>query len=217
MLPTMNGTEDAPVFLVGMMGAGKTTVGRRLARRLGWRFVDADRELEARLGVPVATVFELEGEEGFRRREAALIDELTQRPGFVVATGGGAVVTPVNRQVLHRRGRVIYLRASVADLWHRLRRDTVRPLLRTADPRGRIEQLVAARDPLYRETAHWVIDTGRQPIDTVVDAILAGLDSVMPGCPGSAVDDPAPPPVAAGSGPAAPRAAAEPPSRTTDA
>lgn len=176
MLAPMDGrVDDTPVFLVGMMGAGKTTVGRRLARRLGWSFVDSDRELEARLGVPVATVFELEGEEGFRRREAALIDELSRRPGRVLATGGGAVVTPANRAVLHERGRVVYLRASVGDLWHRLRRDTARPLLRTADPRARIEALVAARDPLYREVAHLVVDTGRQPVDAVVGAILRRL------------------------------------------
>jgi shikimate kinase len=163
------------VFLVGMMGAGKTTVGRRLARRLGWAFVDADRELEARLGVPIATIFELEGEAGFRQRESALIDELSGRNALVLATGGGAVLDPVNRGVLHERGRVIYLRASVGDLWHRLRRDKVRPLLRTADPRARIEALLALRDPLYREAAHVVVDTGRQPIEDVVDAILARL------------------------------------------
>lgn len=170
----------SPLFLVGMMGAGKTTVGKRLARRLGWPFVDADKELEARLGVPVQTIFELEGEAGFRRREAALIDELTRREATVFATGGGAVLDPANREVLAARGRVVYLRASVGDLWHRLRRDKVRPLLRTADPRARIEQLVAARDPLYREVAHVTVDTGRQPVEQVVDAILARLARTPP-------------------------------------
>jgi shikimate kinase len=172
-----------PVFLVGMMGAGKTTVGKRLARRLGWSFVDADRELEARLGVPVQTIFELEGEPGFRRREAALIDELTQCAQVVFATGGGAVLDAGNRALLHERGRVVYLRASVGDLWHRLRRDTVRPLLKTADPRARIEELVGQRDPLYREVAHLTIDTGRQPIEQVVDAILARLGQPAPAAP----------------------------------
>jgi len=157
------------------MGAGKTTVGKRLARRLGWGFVDADRELERRLGVPVATIFELEGESGFRRREAALIDELTGRDAIVLATGGGAVLDPANRRRLRERGRVVYLRASVAHLWGRLRRDKVRPLLRTADPRARIEELSALRDPLYREAAHLIVDTGRQPIEEVVDAILRRL------------------------------------------
>jgi shikimate kinase len=176
------------VYLVGMMGAGKTTVGRRLARRLGWSFVDADRELEARLGVPVATVFELEGEAGFRRRESALIEELTLREAVVLATGGGAVLDPANRAVLRGRGRVLYLRASVGDLWHRLRRDTVRPLLRTADPRARVEALLRDRDPLYREAAHDVVDTGRQPVDEVVGAIL----SVLPPGLGATGGTPAP-------------------------
>jgi shikimate kinase len=163
----------AALFLVGMMGAGKTTVGRRLARRLERPFVDADRELEVRLGVPIPTIFELEGEAGFRRREAAIIDELTRREPIVLATGGGAVLDPANRAALHERGRVVYLRASVGDLWHRLRRDKVRPLLKAPDPRARIEELVRLRDPLYREVAHLVVDTGRQPVDQVVDAILA--------------------------------------------
>lgn len=171
---------DAPntarmISLVGMMGAGKTTVGRRLARRLGWSFVDADRELESRLGVPVTTIFELEGEAGFRRRECELIDELTQRSATVLATGGGAVLDPTNRTLLHERSHVIYLRASVGDLWHRLRRDTTRPLLRTEDPRGRIETLVTQREPLYRDTAHLTVDTGRQPVERVVDAIVTRL------------------------------------------
>lgn len=186
ILPAMSERDDdAPVVLVGMMGAGKTTVGKRLARRLGWPFVDADRELEVRLGVPVATVFELEGEAGFRRREAALIDELSRRRGLVLATGGGAVVTESNRAALRARGRVIYLHASVADLWHRLRRDTVRPLLRTPDPRARIEHLASARDPLYRETAHWVIETGREPVEAVVGAILRCIQ----GPPAAAASD----------------------------
>ena len=187
--PNEGPADRRALFLVGMMGAGKTTVGKRLARRLGWPFVDADRELEARLGVPVQTIFELEGEPGFRRREAALIDELTQRTDVVFATGGGAVLDAGNREALRTRGRVVYLRASVGDLWHRLRRDKVRPLLRTADPRARIEELVARRDPLYREIAHLTIDTGRQPVEQVVDAILARLGQSAPAAAPS--DEPA--------------------------
>jgi shikimate kinase len=137
--------------------------------------VDADRELESRMGVSIATVFELEGEEGFRRREVSLIDELTQRVDTVLATGGGAVLNERNREVLHERGCVVYLHAAPGDLWHRLKRDTVRPLLRAPDPRGRIEALVLARDPLYRGTAHLIVETGRQPVDRVVGAVLAGL------------------------------------------
>jgi shikimate kinase len=168
------------LFLVGMMGAGKTTVGRSLSRQLGLDFVDADRELEARLGVGIPTVFELEGEAGFRRRESALIDELTRRDRLVLATGGGVVMDPANRRALHERGFVVYLRASVADLWYRLRRDRQRPLLQTADPRGRIELLVAERDPLYVEVAHLVVDTGRQPVDSVVADIIERIPALSP-------------------------------------
>jgi len=177
----MSSPPGAPslISLVGMMGAGKTTVGRRLARRLGWSFVDADREIEARLGVPVTTIFELEGEAGFRRRECELIEELTRRSATVLATGGGAVLDPANREALHSRSQVIYLRASVGDLWHRLRRDTTRPLLRTEDPRGRVEALVALRDPLYRETAHLTVDTGRQPVERVVETIVSRLPASL--------------------------------------
>lgn len=177
------------ICLVGMMGAGKTTVGRRLARRLGWSFVDADRELEARLGVPIATIFELEGEAGFRQRESELIEELTGRSATVLATGGGAVIDPANRAALRERGQVIYLRASVGDLWQRLRRDTTRPLLRTEDPRARIEALVELRDPLYRDCAHLVIDTGRQPVERVVETIVDRLPPQFEQRP-DAVDEP---------------------------
>ena len=160
------------IFLVGMMGAGKSTVGVRLARRLDRAFIDADRELEERFGVSVPTIFELEGEAGFRRRESMLLDELTLRSGLVLVTGGGAVLSEANRQMLHARGRVIYLQASASDLWQRLRRDRNRPLLRTANPRERIQKLTADREPLYHAVAHHVVTTSRQPIDQIVDAIV---------------------------------------------
>jgi len=134
--------------------------------------VDADRELEQRCGVAVATIFEVEGEAGFRRREAALIDELSAQAGLVLATGGGAVLAEGNRARLRERGLVVYLCATPAELWHRLRNDKVRPLLRTPDPRRRIADLVAQRDPLYRECAHLVVQTGRQPADRVVQEIV---------------------------------------------
>ena len=174
----MNSQQQAsqrPIFLVGMMGSGKSTVGKRLAVALGRTFIDADKELETRCGVPISTIFELEGEPGFRRREACLIDDLTGQPGLVMATGGGAVLLPENRRVLHERGYVVYLKAGVQDLWLRLRNDKVRPLLRTADPRRRIAELVEARDPLYMECAHLVVRTGRQPVERVVAEIVACL------------------------------------------
>lgn len=163
------------LILIGMMGSGKSTVGRRLAALLGRPFVDADTVLEQRCGVPISTIFELEGEAGFRKREAQLIAELAQPSGSVLATGGGAVIDADSRALLHREGFVIYLQAGVSDLWHRLRRDRGRPLLRGPDPRGRIESLVSIRDPFYREAAHLVITTGRQPVERAVADIMAAL------------------------------------------
>ena len=167
------GGPSGLICLVGMMGAGKTTVGKRLARRLGWAFVDSDRELEARLGVSIPTIFDLEGEAGFRRRESELVQELALRRGTILATGGGAILDPENRRVLHEQAHVVYLRATVQDLWLRLRRDTTRPLLRAPDPRARIEALVRDREPLYQAVAHQVVETGRQPVERVVDALIA--------------------------------------------
>jgi shikimate kinase len=163
------------LILIGMMGSGKSTVGRRLASSLGRTFVDADTVLQARCGVPISTIFELEGEVGFRRREAALIAELAQPAASVLATGGGAVLSPASRALMHELGFVVYLQAPVAELWQRLKRDRTRPLLRTDDPRARIESLVTQRDPLYRQTAHLVVTTGRQPVTQTVADILARL------------------------------------------
>lgn len=163
------------IILIGMMGSGKSTVGRRLAAALGRPFVDADTVLEQRCGVPISTIFELEGEDGFRRREAQVIADLAQPSGCVLATGGGAVINADSRALLHRTGFVVYLQAGVNDLWQRLRRDRSRPLLRSSDPRARIEALVDARDPFYRQAAHCVITTGRQPVDRTVGEILAAL------------------------------------------
>lgn len=162
------------IFLVGMMGAGKTSVGRLLAQHLHLRFVDADQAIEARTGVRIPVIFEIEGEEGFRGREAAVIDELTREDGIVLATGGGAVLRADNRAALRQRGTVVYLRAAVDDLWHRTRHDRNRPLLHTPDPRGRLEELLAMREPLYQAVAHLTVDTSSQSLKVLV-ARLEGL------------------------------------------
>jgi len=172
---TPTSVASRPIFLVGMMGSGKSTVGRRLAARLGRRFLDADKALEERCGVPIATIFELEGEEGFRRRETALLDELSRLPSIVLATGGGAVMRDENRRMLAERGLVIFLQASLSDLWQRLRRDRVRPLLQTENPRERIASLLALREPLYREIAHITATSARQPVDDLVTDIIGRL------------------------------------------
>jgi len=142
------------LILVGMMGAGKSTIGRMLARATGFDFVDCDREIETRNGVPISTIFELEGEVGFRKREAALIDELTQRQRTVLATGGGAVLSAENRERLHSRGLVLYLQAGVDEILRRTAADRNRPLLQVADPKARIVELVTQREPLYAQVAH---------------------------------------------------------------
>lgn len=163
------------IFLVGLMGAGKTTVGRQLARRLGKRFVDSDQEIERRTGVKVTTIFEIEGEAGFRAREARIIEELTESTDLVLATGGGAVLDPANRARLAERGYVIYLRAQPRELWQRTRHDRSRPLLHGADPLARLDELFAARDPLYREVADLVIETGRQGVGALVAHVVSEL------------------------------------------
>lgn len=152
-------SDARSVFLIGMMGAGKSTVGRLLAQRLNYRFVDADREMEAKSGVPIPTIFEIEGESGFRRRELVLLGELTQQAGVVLATGGGAVLDADMAQTLRQRGLVIYLRASADEIFRRTRQDRSRPLLQTADPRARINELLAEREPLYEKAAHLVFQS----------------------------------------------------------
>jgi shikimate kinase len=154
------------------MGAGKTTIGRHLARSLARRFVDVDQVIEARCGVRIPTIFELEGEPGFRRRESCVIDEYSRMPGVVLATGGGAVLADCNRAMLRERGTVIYLRARADELYQRTRHDRNRPLLQTADPLARITELLVLREPLYEEVADVVIDTGRVSVSRLVHRIL---------------------------------------------
>jgi len=163
------------IFLVGMMGAGKTTLGRALAARMKREFVDTDRLLVDRTGVPVATVFEIEGEDGFRRRESAVLREVCEQEALVVATGGGIVLSEENRRVMRESGTVIYLRARVESLWERTRHDSNRPLLATPNPREKLAELLNQREPLYREVAHITVDSGPQSATTLVNRVLAAL------------------------------------------
>lgn len=154
------------------MGAGKTTVGRQLAKRLGRSFLDSDHEIVARTGVPIPTIFEIEGEEGFRRREAQTIYEVTEADNIVLATGGGVVINPENRKRLHETGWVVYLDVPPALLYERTRHDRNRPLLNVPDPMVRLEELHAARDPLYREVAHFVVDGSHLVASGIVQHLM---------------------------------------------
>lgn len=159
-----------------MPGGGKSTVGRQLARQLGVPFWDADHEVERRIGMPIRDFFDGHGEEAFRDIEEAVIDDLTKRAEGVLATGGGAVLRANNRAALHDRTVTLYLRASPEDLIRRLRHDTQRPLLQVADPARKLREMFAVRDPLYRQTAHFVIETGRPSVHSLVQMILMQLE-----------------------------------------
>jgi shikimate kinase len=163
------------LYLVGMMGAGKTTVGRLLARRLKLRFLDADQEIERRCGVKIPLIFEIEGEAGFRARESQVLAELMALEGLVLATGGGAVLAEENRRRLAARGTVIYLCARPEDLYERVRHDRNRPLLATRDPLGRLRELYGERDALYRSIADVVVDTGRQSVQALARELVNQL------------------------------------------
>ena len=162
------------ICLVGMMGAGKTTVGKKLAKRLDLQFVDLDHEIERQTGVSVATIFEIEGESGFRQRETNALKQVIEAGNLIIATGGGAVLSAVNRAILSGTGPVVYLQATPELIYLRTRHDTSRPLLQVADPLGRIRSLVSHRDPLYREVADIVIESGR-PLSNTIDAIETAL------------------------------------------
>jgi len=164
------------VYLVGLPGSGKSTVGRHLAKRLGVPFLDSDHVIEERLGCSIREFFELEGEDRFRDLESEVLEELTRRPGVVLSTGGGSVLRQANREWLHQRGQVVYLRSHPEEIFRRLRHDRVRPLLQVADPLQRLRDLFAVRDPLYRETAHFVIETGRPSVATLVNMIAMQLE-----------------------------------------
>jgi shikimate kinase len=170
-------TNPGSFFLVGPMGAGKSTIGRQLARALNLEFIDSDREIEVRTGVDIPLIFELEGEGGFRKREHQAIDLLTARKGIVLATGGGAVLDRENRRCLSSRGKVIYLHASVEQQLQRTAHDRSRPLLQTENPRQKLEELMQIRDPLYREIADWVVETDSRRVRDVVKEIVQHIES----------------------------------------
>jgi shikimate kinase len=184
--------------LVGMPGCGKSTVGRHLARHIGLRFVDADHEIEERIGMPIRDFFEQHGEAAFRDVEQDAIDELSQQHGVLIATGGGAVLRPSNRDALHSRTHVVYLRATPEELQRRLRHDTHRPLLQVDDPLKRLRELFRDRDPLYRRTAHFVIEAARPSVPALLSMVLTQLELAGLIDPGHATTAaPASPPAAA--------------------
>lgn len=171
------------IAFIGLPGSGKSTVGRQLARRLQLPFVDSDVVIEQQLGCPIREYFAREGEDRFRDVEELVIDQLTQNNTGVLSTGGGVVLRASNRQHLRDRGHVIYLNSSADELFRRLRHDVHRPLLQVADPLGRLRELHTVRDPLYRETAHFIVETGRPSVATLVNMIVMQLElaGVLPG------------------------------------
>ncbi len=170
MIPSCN------IFLVGLMGAGKTTIGKLLARQRGLEFLDSDQEIVTRCGVSIPTMFEIEGEAGVRKREAAMIDELSRRRGIVLATGGGAVLMEENRAHLKTRGTVVYLRCQPHELYMRTRHDKNRPLLQTDDPLQKLKDLYAIRHPLYMQVADMVLESGRQSAHSLVHRLENSLN-----------------------------------------
>jgi len=168
--------SPASIFLIGMPGSGKTTIGRGLARTLTLPFVDLDQQIEERCGVKIPIIFEIEGEQGFRKRETQVLEEVTGQPNIVLATGGGAVLAEANRRLLAQRGLVVYLRASIDELYRRTSRDRNRPLLATPNPKAKIKELMKARGALYEEIADLVIDTGAIGITTVVQQLVDKIE-----------------------------------------
>lgn len=159
------------IYFIGLMGAGKTTIGRLLAKQMGREFYDSDHEVERKTGVKIPLIFELEGEPGFRKRETLAIEELSRLDNVVVATGGGAVLLEENRLLLKSTGKIIYLRAKVNDLYQRTRSDKNRPLLQGANPKQKLEQLYTVRDPIYTALADYIVDTGAQSANEITSRI----------------------------------------------
>lgn len=157
------------IFLIGMMGAGKTTIGKLLAKRLSKSFIDTDQEIEQRTGVKIPVIFEIEGEAGFRARESTVLEELVAQHNIVLATGGGIILSEKNRSLLSEHGTVIYLNATVDDLWQRIYHDKNRPLLQVANPEEKLHQLFAERDPLYNSVADIIINTDNQGVQSLIN------------------------------------------------
>lgn len=158
------------------MGAGKSTVGKMLAKKLDRRFLDADHVIEERCGVKIPVIFEMEGEDGFRKRETQTIKDITAEQDIILATGGGAVLLPDNRRFLSERGTVVYLHANPMELWHRTKGSESRPLLRNGDAKKILENLYAIRDPLYREIADFVVETGKPSVNQLVNTLIMQLE-----------------------------------------
>jgi shikimate kinase len=170
-------SQSGNLILVGMMGSGKTTMGRTLAKHLGKTFVDSDEEIIKRTGVTVPHIFDVEGEAGFRQRETAAIRDLVGRDNMVLATGGGTVLAEQNRAMLQQNGIVIYLKASVHDLWQRTRHDRNRPLLQTSNPHAKLTELFQQRDPLYRQVSDVVVQSGKQSVHTLMLHLVDEIES----------------------------------------
>jgi shikimate kinase len=167
------------LILVGMMGSGKTTIAKSLAKQLGKTFVDSDDEITKRTGVTIPHIFDIEGEAGFRQRESMAIQEITERNNLVLATGGGAVLAAENREVLRQNGIVIYLKANAHDLWQRTRHDRSRPLLQTGDPYAKVKELMRQRDPLYHQVADIIVHSGKQSAHVLMQHLLAEIERYM--------------------------------------
>jgi len=173
-------SEPKRLFLVGPMGAGKSTIGKRLAHRLQLDFADSDKEIENRTGASIALIFELEGEQGFRQRESSIIDEFSNRDKIVLATGGGAILSSANRDLLRRLGTTIYLQTSVESQLQRTSRDSKRPLLQTENPGKKLQELLTIRDPLYRELADIIVRTDGRHVNAVVSDIIRQISDNNP-------------------------------------
>lgn len=171
------------IFLVGMMGAGKTTVGKLLAQQMGKTFIDSDEEIQRRTGVTISHIFDIEGEAGFRQRETNIIQDLVKLDNIVLATGGGAVLSEQNRDILCCNGMVVYLKSAVHDLWQRTRHDRSRPLLQTADPRAKLKELYEQRDPLYTQVADLIMPTGKQSVHSLVLQLQQNLERLSKSVP----------------------------------